>query len=144
MKFVKPEKRIPTSCSCAACRNMCHISPCFPTPEQVEKLVQAGHRDGLMPSLWGNLETGDVFALVAPRQTKAGCIFLQGGKCSLHMSGLKPLEGKLSLHDQPDNGLRQWVCEKWLTPKGLEVFKMFSSDPIDQHLIESRIQKTVQ
>lgn len=60
--FVIPEKRVESSCSCTTCKNMCKQSPCFPTPEEVEKLIDAGYKDQLMASYWGNLRLKHVLA----------------------------------------------------------------------------------
>jgi hypothetical protein len=117
---------------------MCLQSPCFPTPEEVEKLVAAGHKDKLMLSTYVDPETFqpqygvfDMYQLVAPVRTSKGCSFLDDkGLCTLHEKGLKPLEGRLASHDLPDFGLRVWVCSKWDSEKGKEIIQQFEAEVV--------------
>jgi hypothetical protein len=142
IRIVEPEERKDSSCSCQQCKEMCRRSPCFPTPEEVEKLIAAGYKQRLKASWWGNLFTREAYSLIAPSQEENGCTFLNGnGLCELHDQGLKPLEGRLASHDMPDHGLRQWVVKKWISEKGLQVLKGFTNDPEDLLLIQSRLKK---
>lgn len=121
-----------TECSCRICKNMCRHSPCFPTPKDVLKLIEAGHKDKLMVT--GYLGLGFVIWLVAPIEEVTGCIFFnEQGLCDLHESGLKPTEGKLAIHDKGDDGLRESVCQTWATDDGIAVIKehFFDQDAID-------------
>jgi hypothetical protein len=77
---------------------MCQ-SPCIGTPEDIARLIAAGHRDKLAPTLYAPLLDYGVppVSMVAPLKTEKGCVFrTEEGLCSLHASGLKPLEGKLA------------------------------------------------
>jgi hypothetical protein len=143
IRIVEPEDRKEVSCSCQQCQFMCERSPCFPTPEQVEQLINAGYKDKLMASWWADMNNLQVYALVAPiRREIKGCIFLNENRlCDLHDKGLKPLEGSLAMHDMPDHGLREWVAKKWISEKGLQVLKLFTHDTEDLKLIESRLKE---
>lgn len=126
-----------TECSCKACRKMCR-RPCFGTPEDIEKLIEAGFSDRLMLDFHCGLVEGTRILLLCPAlkgseggQTpylpfsESGCTFWHYGKCKLHESKLKPLSGKLAYHDEapnPDNlsgGIvGAYVAETWNTDKG--------------------------
>lgn len=44
---------IPESeCSCDSCKAMCE-RPCWPSPEDAERLIDAGYGDKLMLDFWG-------------------------------------------------------------------------------------------
>lgn len=88
----------PTVCDCPVCRDMCHRGPCIGTPEDMAKILKAGHRDKLSCTTYAALTIAGVppVNMVAPKMTEKGCTFLTDkGLCSLHDSGLKPTEGKL-------------------------------------------------
>lgn len=120
------ERKI-TECSCATCKFMCKRSPCFPTPSDALKLINAGHKDKLMVTAY--LGMGFVMWVVAPMQTNTGCIFHNNdGLCDLHSSGLKPTEGKLAIHDRSDDGLRESICETWATDEGINFMKNHFDD----------------
>lgn len=95
----------PSECACEDCKYMCH-TPCIPTPEDVGRLIDAGHKDKLLPTVWAvGLVWGThhtTVDIIAPkRDVLTGfCVFRDcGGFCELHNSGLKPLEGKLAHHN---------------------------------------------
>lgn len=121
-----------TECSCRICKFMCKQSPCFPTPSDTLKLIEAGHKDKLVVT--GYLGMGFVMWVVAPIQTTHGCIFHnREGLCELHAPGLKPTEGKLAIHDRADEGLRESICETWSTNEGIAVIRdhFYDQEAID-------------
>ena len=125
-EFISPGERKQVECRCTICKYMCKQSPCFPTPVDTKALIDAGHRDNLKVTYWMNIFTGKPYTLVAPVHTDNGCIFQDGhGLCRLHLSGLKPTEGKLSMHHLPDNGLREWICKKWEGKAGEIIIERF-------------------
>jgi hypothetical protein len=88
------------SCSCTKCKDMCTKTPCLGTPENILKLIEAGYKNMLMQITWaaGYQHGIPYIDMVVPR-TKSGtmeCIFHENGKCKLHDSGLKPIEGKIA------------------------------------------------
>lgn len=121
----------PTVCDCPVCRDMCHRGPCIGTPEDMAKILAAGHGDKLASTLYGALVMFDVppVGMVAPMMTEKGCVFLtETGLCSLHDSGLKPTEGKLSSckHVESKQGLdvivsvaQTWMVPPWNRPQTL-------------------------
>lgn len=42
----------PSECSCEKCKNLCR-TPCLGTPEDINKLLEAGYGKRLTPVLWG-------------------------------------------------------------------------------------------
>lgn len=101
-RIIEQVKRQPSECSCAQCVNMCRRAPCLGTPQDILNLIEAGHVDKLSAGMWA----AGIVAGIAPIMmvqltlTKTGCIMFnaQEGKCTLHDTGLKPLEGILAIH----------------------------------------------
>lgn len=109
---------------------MCLNSPCFGTPEDINKLVLAGYKDSLGPILWIDRQWNGLWPTVSPLKTGNGCIFLtDNGLCSLHNVGLKPLEGRVAIHDNPDpKKLRRQICFTWVNQSGFDVLNMFNAE----------------
>ncbi|MDE7441664.1 MAG: hypothetical protein K2M69_05825 [Muribaculaceae bacterium] len=117
--------RKPTSCACEKCRNQCK-TPCLGTPEDIERLIEAGYGDRLSPTEWwaGSLMgvvKGPVLMIQAKREDNGWCTFRRpDGLCELHDKGLKPTEGKLSHHTMgldnfdPRRSLAWLVAQEWL------------------------------
>ena len=123
-------------CSCNACKQMCKNSPCFPTPSDAIKLIEAGFKDKLMLSIWMSFKFG-IYFVIAPVLESSGCIFLtSNGLCSIHDRGLKPTEGKLAIHDLADDSLRESICKTWATEEGIQLIKEhFFDQSVLDHLI---------
>jgi len=116
-----------SECSCEKCSKMCH-APCCGTPDDMQKLIDAGYGERLMyddlpggeymikPALKGFEGEGAPWEVAS----KAGCTFWKDGKCELHESGLKPLQGKLALHGQSEKEIDQvgdFINEAWQDEK---------------------------
>lgn len=114
----------PTECSCARCQQMCRV-PCLGTPEDIEKLVDAGYADRLKPTEWMvacliGLADAPI-SMVQPETVNGWCTFYHNGLCELHDKGLKPTEGKLSRHDDVithglvplENNVAFLVAKEW-------------------------------
>jgi hypothetical protein len=89
---------IESECACTQCQNMCKTAPCLGTPADIKRLVDNGYSGKLSITAWG---VGQFYGLpiiymVQPTKTPTGCVFLKDDKCTLHESGLKPTEGKLT------------------------------------------------
>lgn len=123
-KIIRKTGRKPSACKCQACKNQCR-TPCLGTPQDILKLIEAGYMDNLKPTYWcvglilGKLDYS--IAMVQAEQTSEGwCVFHKDGLCQLHDLGLKPTEGRLSMHDiKPENyvfskGLAYNVAKEWL------------------------------
>lgn len=126
--------RTVTECSCLKCKSMCQNSPCMGTPEDIQKIMDAGYGDKLMFSLWTDHKSANApLPAIMPIKGPRGCVFQdKKGLCDLHAAGLKPTEGKLAIHDQNDNGLRRTVGYTWISEAGISVFQRFGVPNIDQ------------
>lgn len=106
--------KIPVSvCSCKACQRMCR-RPCFGTPDDIQKLIDAGHADRLCLEHHCGLTPKATIPILTPAlkgqegkkspcnpASALGCTFWHYGKCKLHNIGLKPLGAKLVDHNTP-------------------------------------------
>lgn len=82
---------------------MCKNAPCLATPFDVITLMNAGYSDYLAPTCVASPNVIEHFgkpinavALLYDKEKGACCMLDDDGKCKLHESGLKPLEGKLA------------------------------------------------
>lgn len=120
--------RKPTACACERCKSQCH-TPCLGTPEDINRLIDAGYADRLEPTYWaaGMIMgvTDRPIKMVQPRLEKNGwCTFRRpDGLCELHDKGLKPTEGRLSHHSlradnfNPKKSLSWLVAKEWISIK---------------------------
>jgi hypothetical protein len=109
---------------------MCYVSPCFPTPVDAARIIDAGFSDQLMPTAFIDItRDGKQYELIAPKAIDTPaivngtrvvlnkCTFLdKHDKCSLHDLGLKPTEGKIARHGAlPEEtlNLRVAICKTW-------------------------------
>src|SRR5581483_8964175 len=135
-----------TSCTCKECQGMCEHVPCWPTPQEAEKLMNAGFGDRLMLDWWNGFGWRDndryfgptrIWVLcpasegharnLAPERNPFDsryaerCTFLtEDGLCQLHNLKLKPLEGRIAHHSHADDGInpREAIANEWDTPFG--------------------------
>jgi hypothetical protein len=120
-------------CSCKACRSMCR-RPCFGTPEDISKLIDAGYGDRLSLESHCGVNEDNQIDFIAPALkgheskvspfapgSEKGCTFWKYGKCELHNLGFKPTGGKKAIHDvSPESGdvISALVVETWNTEEG--------------------------
>lgn len=92
------------SCSCGKCVTMCERTPCLGTPTDILNLINAGHADKLLESVWlVGLPYGFPKTKMFQIDGTKGCPFFNKNKlCDLHDSGLKPTEGKLAFCETKD------------------------------------------
>lgn len=108
--------------------SQCTTSPCLGTPDDIEKIIDAGYANKILPTQWGAGILMRVCDFIVPMlqakydETKGSCAFLNNGRCELHDLGLKPTEGKLSHHSiSADNfdmrkSLAWNVAKEWINP----------------------------
>lgn len=95
-------KFAPSECRCARCVQMCRNAPCLGTPQDIERLMDAGHYVRLRPTRWtaGRGNGVPEIRMIQVERTKGGaCAMLANGRCTLHAAGLKPTEGVLACHE---------------------------------------------
>lgn len=133
------------SCSCEACKGMCERTPCLGTPEEMRAIQKAGFGDRLVV-----INVHHTFML-SPASDQIDrrfnhwpidgkCKFLtKDGKCELHDLGLKPIEGRTSIHNEgesPDDPynrldgqfLRRSLAKSWQRPIGKAIIKQFERE----------------
>ena len=114
------------SCSCEKCTRACRRRPCWGTPEDAKKLIEAGFAHRLMDDYWLGDGPGDsdihllcpacvgyegraapevsvvVVNLACHTNPFGRCTFLDGdNRCELHDKKLKPLEGRRYWCEEP-------------------------------------------
>ena len=141
----------PNECSCVACQQMCKTRPCWGTPEDIQKIVDAGYEDRLMKDFWGggsDIETYIIAPACKGSESKATpfwptkeCTFFKDGKCELHDKGLKPLEGRLASCTEKtykkEPTVHELVAKTWNSEQGKDLVKKFS----EKYKIGERDQK---
>lgn len=125
------------ACSCQTCKKMCRTTPCIGTPDDILKIMEAGHTDKLQLTIWcaGVVIAGiPPIQMVTPYMKDKGCAFLSDqGLCSLHDSGLKPTEGKLTNHEgeyvnSPEKVIAVQVARTWQKVENIPVItKVFEN-----------------
>lgn len=145
------QTRKESACSCLTCKLMCKQSPCFASPQDAKKIIDAGYKDRLRSSVYIDLKAFDInnpnmleavaatarHAIAPQFSAEHGCTF-QGkdGLCELHEKGLKPTEGRLANHNQCDDGIRRAVCDTWISREGIDVMQEF--DPETAIILQRR------
>lgn len=132
-KIIRKTGRKPIQCKCQLCKKQCATAPCLGTPEDIEKIIDAGYGSKVFPTDWAaGIAMGintDIIEMYQLEQTETGCIFFKDGLCGLHESGLKPTEGKLSHHSHKletftkAKSLSWNVAKEWLDPTNAETIK---------------------
>ena len=129
-RVMRVSGRVPVQCSCSICKQQCN-TPCLGTPDDIEKIIDAGYSDRLALTQWavGMLlgVTTSIVPMIQPVVGKRYCAFFENGLCILHDKGLKPTEGRLShLSVKKDYfnafmGIAWYVAKEWLMFENAEV-----------------------
>lgn len=124
-KIQRKTGRKPTECKCNLCKMQCK-TPCLGTPEDMQRIIDAGYADRVSESLWAVGMMHGLCDFPVPNiasnydKQKKACTFFTNGLCELHEKGLKPTEGKLSHHTtRLDNfnikkSLAWTIIKEWL------------------------------
>lgn len=119
---------IESECACLICVMMC-TTPCWPTPDEAQRLIDAGYGHRLQ------LETephgSRILKVIVPKSRGGWCTFnSERGNCVLHKKGLKPLEGRLASCKEftPGQDIRNHVVEFWANDKAQEFAVAFHVD----------------
>lgn len=126
-----------SSCSCPKCVKMCEGRPCWGTPAEIQKIIDAGHGNRLMLDWWENASADEIRIVApaivgyegkkAPYWPMGRCAFLnEKSLCDLHDLGLKPLEGRAaSCKDQAEDGCHEHCAKSFDTKEGRKVVRNF-------------------
>lgn len=123
------------SCSCEKCQFMCH-TPCCGTPEEIERIIEAGYGDRLCLDDWEG-EAPDIHPALKGYESErapwdvcspSGCTFWKNGLCELHDKGLKPLGGRAAYHtkEQDYETVAEYIGKSWDTDKGRDLIDKWS------------------
>lgn len=126
------------SCTCSTCKAMCQV-PCWGTPEDIQKLIDAGYAKKLCIDQWElpwNEEEDyrpSIDVLCPAQQGTHGwymdywrkggnCVLhTKEGLCELHDLGLKPVEGRVAtcgIRTDLPKPFRKWIADQWNTEVG--------------------------
>lgn len=153
--------KTPECPGCARGVRMCYHTPCIGTVDDLERLIDAGYAKKLMLDYWCGIPeehsspdrenpfTSDVMYLVpaitglegktAPFARHGKCTMLVDNQCSIHASGLKPIQGKLACCKverlyKDDKGQDQDIDERmpilhtWNTQRGKDLIKRWREE----------------
>lgn len=131
-KIMRKTGKKPIECKCKACKRQCQ-SICLGTPEDIERIIDAGYKERLVGTEWCVAMIMGVYPLpismIQAKQTEQGCTFFKDGLCELHSKGLKPTEGKLSHHTTTLENFKfskslAWnVAKEWLDVENLPIIE---------------------
>lgn len=131
-RIIRKTARKPCECKCKLCKEQCH-TPCLGTPQDIEKLIEAGYADMLRITFWGaEILMGVVPFPIPMVQAISGenyCVFFHDGLCELHDKGLKPTEGKLSHHSTRLDNFKasksiSWnIAKEWMNEENRDVIE---------------------
>lgn len=128
-----------SECGCEECIDMCKNRPCWGTPFEIRKLIEAGYADRLYLDWWvGGFDGGsDNLYMPQPAMVerekgyapdsfwpRGRCTFLNDeDQCEIH--SLKPVEGIVASHDNrkemDELRLHELTARSWDTELGREV-----------------------
>lgn len=133
-------------CDCDYCVSMCKHRPCWPTPDEIQGIIENGFGDNLgLDYYWVDDEREELGGrnvyIVAPaivnneRQLypyspTGTCTFLQDGLCALH-NKCKPFEGRVVVcpdktqMDDNFSAVIPWLVRQWDTDKGRDVVRQW-------------------
>lgn len=147
MITIRGKSYVETVCSCEKCVNMCkYTRPCWGTPEEFERIIDAGYGRKLMLDWW--IASPNIYFLSgaiigyegqrAPPIPMGQCAFLdKNNRCELHDKGLKPTEGRVVIHDQGyDDELHCLFPRTWKTKAGMSLIKRWKLEISEACLAE--------
>lgn len=123
-------------CSCQQCKDMCKL-PCWPTPEEADRLIENGYADKMMLDYWVR-QGGDIL-LICPAEKGSekgdasylrnnGCVMQdEKGLCKLHDNGLKPIEGRVTSSHSPMDDLHEAVAFSWDNDFGKSIIEKWKN-----------------
>jgi hypothetical protein len=117
-------------CNCPKCRELCKRVPCLGTPKEITAIIEAGFADQNQLVVSSDNDPSLDFTVVKPRgnhptdPAKGACVFYKNGKCILHSIGLKPVEGRVAIHDKDTPRLLYHHLKRaWNTKLGRELVR---------------------
>lgn len=101
--IIKKTGRKPVECKCNQCKSQCSTVPCLGTPSDILRLMDNGFAQHIWPTDWyAGMAIGTTDHPIPMFQLDNvpghGCALFKDGLCTIHTTGMKPTEGKLSSH----------------------------------------------
>jgi hypothetical protein len=138
------------SCTCECCIAACKQRPCWGTPQEMKKIIDAGFGNKLMLDWWDTeallIDRSSNFVwLLSPaiREYEAKqapetfpffmqCVFQNKQElCDLHDLNLKPSEGKRIWHEIDDSEAKEIhleIMRTWRTSEGKELVNQWRQE----------------
>jgi hypothetical protein len=124
-------------CSCPKCRELCRRVPCLGTPQEIAAIINSGYAYLNQLVISTDNDPSLDFTVVKPRgnhptdPTKGTCVFYTKGKCVLHSDGLKPVEGRVAMHDKKTPRLLYHHLKRaWNTKLGRELIEFIATEKL--------------
>ena len=121
-------------CECQACRELCEHIPCMGTPKEIAAIIDQGYAQSNQLVISPINDPSLDFTVVKPRgddptdPTRGKCVFYEEGKCVLHEAGLKPIEGRVAIHDKDNPRLLYHHLKRaWNTKLGRELIELIAT-----------------
>ncbi len=135
MKSSVKRRALMIECTCPVCVAACKSRPCWGTPADIQKLINAGLADQLMEDYWVGDENIMIIAPAicgsegrhAPFSPYGRCTFLENNRCKVHH--IKPTEGAESLPCSDSvnvQELHKRVAMTWDTAAGRALVKKWN------------------
>ena len=117
---------------------MCKKSPCWGTPDEIRRIMDAGFSDKLTLHVSAPSQSGPYTFMVQPKTIGSRltnqnwpdgqCEFLDANdRCALHDMGMKPLQGRVALHGKDARGLRGYIADLWRAEEAQQVVNQWKS-----------------
>jgi hypothetical protein len=105
------------------------------TPKEIAAIIANGYANANQLVVSTDNDPSLDFTVVKPRgddptdPTKGTCVFYDNGKCVLHDAGLKPIEGRVAIHDKNTPRLLYHHLKRaWDTKLGRELIEFITSE----------------
>jgi len=122
-------------CDCAECQDLCKRVPCMGTPKEIQAIIAKGYAYPNHLIVSHDNDPILEFTVVRPRgsrtdnPTQGACVFYKNGKCVLHDVGLKPVEGRVAIHDRSTPRLLYHHLKRaWNTKLGRQLIQAISNE----------------
>jgi hypothetical protein len=105
------------------------------TPKEIAAIIDQGYAQSNQLIISTNNDPSLDFTVVKPRgdhptdPSKGTCVFYKEGKCVLHDAGLKPVEGRVAVHDKDTPRLLYHHLKRaWGTKLGRELIEFIATE----------------
>jgi hypothetical protein len=107
------------------------------TPQEIAAIIAQGYACPNQLVVSTDNDPSLDFTVVKPRgdhptdPTRGMCVFYENGKCILHEAGLKPIEGRVAMHDKNTPRLLYHHLKRaWNTKLGRELIEYIATENV--------------